>query len=538
MKKTISLILTVFVFVFTAANVQANEENERAWLYMNELRGLLENSEVWKKGEPISRAEVAYILAQLAEEAPQSTINYMDVDQAHPYYNEIIQLSNLGIFTGYGDQTFRPDGHLSRAEMAKVIVQFFHLNAELKTPTFKDVPPNAWFYDDVEKLTALRITNGTSTAMFSPHATVTKEQIALFIYRIKNSEGLTHSEKPTISLANYKVLAGNGYGFKNGEATQALFRFPQGIVKVDHTYLIADSENNMIRALQGNTVTTYAGNGFFFDATQRPASYLKDGALNEALFQNPTNIVVAKDRTLFVADSENHVIRKITPAGEVTTYAGTGAVGLVDGKVNEAAFYMPQGLALADDGTLYVADTLNHVIRKIKDGQVTTLTNSDLRVVDIAENYSEIAGSYRDGAISEAQFNEPTSIVLDPAGNLYVSDSGNHVIRYVNFSTNEVSTFAGKFMDNGMYGKPGMQDGRAPASTFNYPSGLALVQTGELLVADRANNAIRLISNEVVSTISVSEHQPTALLVDGDKLMVVQSGTSQIGQYTLMKGAK
>ena len=116
-------------------------------------------------------------------------------------------------------------------------------------------------------------------------------------------------------------------------------------------------------------------------------------------------------------------------------------MGLKDGKSKDALFHEPQDIAVTKDGILYVADTLNHVIRRISpDGEVTTIGAPSTRAVQIRAGVVALAGDYKNGSLAEARFNEPAGLALDGKGNLYVSDSGNHVIRYIDFGKGTVST--------------------------------------------------------------------------------------------------
>ncbi|MEG8984253.1 hypothetical protein VCS94_19555, partial [Acinetobacter baumannii] len=110
---------------------------------------------------------------------------------------------------------------------------------------------------------------------------------------------------------------------------------------------------------------------------------------------------------LYIADSGNHAIRKIDQNGEVTTIAGSGLMGLKDGKSKDAMFHEPQDIAVTKDGILYVADTLNHVIRRISpDGEVMTIGTPSTRAVQIRTGVVALAGDYKNGSLTEARFNE------------------------------------------------------------------------------------------------------------------------------------
>lgn len=161
-----------------------------------------------------------------------------------------------------------------------------------------------------------------------------------------------------------------------------------------------------------------------------PLGGLVDGDADQAMFNQPRAVVVDSQGTIYVADTGNNVIRKISQ-GKVSTYAGSGRAGFRDGSVRDARFNAPSGLALDKAGNLYVADTLNNVIRKITpQGVVTTY----------AGNKTGKAG-YRDGSLAEAEFNEPAALAMDSQDNLYVVDSGNQLIRRI--SQDQVETIAG-----------------------------------------------------------------------------------------------
>ena len=191
---------------------------------------------------------------------------------------------------------------------------------------------------------------------------------------------------------------------------------------------------------------------------------------------------------LYVADRNNHTIRKITSGGVVSTLAGSaGATGSAAGTGSAARFNYPEGVAVDSASNLYVADSYNHTIRKItSDGVVSTLAGS-------AGN----AGS-ADGTGSAARFNGPSGVAVDSAGNLYVGDYGNHTIRKIT-SSGVVSTLAG------LAGARGSADGTGSAARFNSPNGVTLDSAGNVYVADNQNSTIRKItSGGVVTTLAGS----------------------------------
>jgi hypothetical protein len=200
----------------------------------------------------------------------------------------------------------------------------------------------------------------------------------------------------------------------------------------------------------------------------------------------PTGVAVDAAGNVYVADTLNQTIRKITPAGVVSTLAGlVGSAGSTDGTGSAARFNHPVGVAVDAAGTVYVADGFNHTIRKITPaGVVSTLAG--------------LAGSpgSTDGTGSAARFNGPFGVAVDVAGNVYIGDSGNHTIREIT-PAGVVSTLAG------LAGNRGSTDGTGSAARFFQPTGVAVDAAGNVYVADFSNNTIRKITPAgVVSTLA------------------------------------
>jgi NHL repeat len=221
-----------------------------------------------------------------------------------------------------------------------------------------------------------------------------------------------------------------------------------------------------------------------------------DGSGSLARFGFVAGMAMDGSGNLYVVDELYHTIRKITSAGSVTTIAGFGASGYVDGVGTSAKFSTPEGIAIDATGNLYVTDVLNHCIRKITPAGV---------VNTFAGNGTAGAG-YVDGTGTSARFNAPTGIAIDGAGNLYVSDSSNRRIRKIS-PLGEVSTLAGS-------GVVGNLDGAGTAATFTRPFGLTLDGSGNLYVTDIGSNLLRKISPAgAVTTLAGTEG--TAGVVDG-----------------------
>jgi sugar lactone lactonase YvrE len=202
-----------------------------------------------------------------------------------------------------------------------------------------------------------------------------------------------------------------------------------------------------------------------------------DGPGRVARFFSPEGVAADGAGNVYVADTKNHTIRKITPAGFVTTLAGAAGVGgSADGVGAGAQFNFPGGVAADRAGIVYVADTNNHTIRKVRpDGVVTTLAGA-----------AGVEGS-ADGAAADAQFSFPESLAVDDAGNLFVTDTGNDTIRKIS-PAGVVTTLAGSPQQSGD------TDGRGAGAQFSGPHGIAVNRTGHVFVADTGNDTIRKIS--------------------------------------------
>jgi sugar lactone lactonase YvrE len=268
------------------------------------------------------------------------------------------------------------------------------------------------------------------------------------------------------------------YGATNGISSEARFHNPFDLaVDGAGNVYVADSGNSMIRKITPEgVVTTLAGSAGLSGAD--------DGTGSAARFNNMSGITADAGGNVFVADTGNHTVRRITPAGVVTTLAGQpGVTGSEDGVGGAARFNNPYDVAVDGAGKVYVADLSNHTIRVIAtDGRVTTLAGA--------------AGEpgTMDGRGSAARFYSPAGLATDGDGNVYVSGYADHTIRKVT-PTGVVTTTAGKI------GGPGTANGPAGAARFSYPSACALDAVGNIYVTDLANNSIRRVSRTGVVTL-------------------------------------
>lgn len=296
------------------------------------------------------------------------------------------------------------------------------------------------------------------------------------------------------------------WGLEDGNAAEAKFFHPRSIAELpDGRLLIADSSNHRLRVLDGKQSITYAGMDTGSDYARMPIGAYHDDSLELAAFNKPSGIAIDSDGIIYVADADNHSIRRIGKDGRVTTLAGSGMIGLDDGTGKEATFHSPSDVAVDKQGNVYVADTLNHAIRKIlPDGKVETVTAVSSRIVEYVPGAVEAVGDFQDGPIAKAKFNEPSGLAVDEEGNLYISDRGNQRIRYMDIAAGTVATVAGggEYGPQAPYVKGDFTDGLALEARFDAPEGLAIAQDGTLVVADSLNHAIRLLRDGSVTTLT------------------------------------
>jgi len=339
------------------------------------------------------------------------------------------------------------------------------------------------------------------------------------------------------------------------------FNNPSGVaIDASGDIFVADYGNNLIRKIApGGIVTTLAGSG--------NAGYI-DGTGILASFTQPTGLTIDPSGNLFVADAGDNLIREITPAGAVTTIAGSDTTGSVNAVGKASSFFDPLGVAVDAHDNVYVADAGNNLIRLIaQGGQVSTFAgtlntgastnlspfnnpsgvavdgtgnvfvanylNSTIMKVSPAGVVSTYAGvdtlkGANNGPAATATFYFPNSVAVDAADNVYVSDGVNNLIRKIT-PDGTVSTLAGN-------GLPGAVDSTGTKASFNYPAGLAVDAAGNVYVADSNNNLIRKITPAgVVSTVAGSGLQGakngTAVARRNRKLLVKKASKAQFNIF-------
>ena len=271
---------------------------------------------------------------------------------------------------------------------------------------------------------------------------------------------------------------GNGSSGDGGLAILAKFKNAEGVFVVANGDLyLADTGNHEIRK-----VTALTGIVTLVVGSTSPGYSGDGGAATAARLRLPAAIVVAANGDMYIADTGNDAVRKVTAAtGIATTYAGTGTTGYTGdgGAATSARLSGPQGLVLAANGDLYIADTGNNVIRKVTaaTGVITTFAGTGT------------AGFLGDGGVAtSARLNAPESVSISASGELYIADAGNNRIRRVS-TGGTITTVAG----TGTAGSAG--DGGLPtAAQLNSPHGIAVSTSGTYYISDRVNNEIRRVT--------------------------------------------
>ncbi len=329
------------------------------------------------------------------------------------------------------------------------------------------------------------IYSGSSTATLTVNSVSAAMNGDWFRCVVANSAGSVTSSPAALVVDNplaVVTLAGLAgmNGSADGSGSSARFAVPSDVATdASGNIYVADTSNHTVRKVTpAGLVTTFAG--------QAGVSGSNDGT-GSASFNHPAGVAVDSAGNVYVADTDNDEIRKVTPAGAVSTLAGVaGASGSSDGTGTAASFDGPSGIVADAAGNLYVADTLNDTIRMVTPaGAVTT-------VAGVAG-----AGGFIDGTGTGARFHGPQGLALDASSDLFVADTNNNAIRKIATTSGAVTTVAG------LAGMAGSTDGANNLAEFHYPSGVAVDATGNLYIADTDNHTLREIApTGAVSTLA------------------------------------
>lgn len=315
----------------------------------------------------------------------------------------------------------------------------------------------------------------------TPHAVAVDQARNVYV-----ADTASHTIRKITEAGLVSTFAGNAgiAGSTNGLGLAALFSSPKGIAvqvnpgnpAVNGTIYVADTGNHVIRKITpSGAVMTLAG------LTGQSGS--TDGSRDIARFSSPEGLTVTPEGIVYVADTGNHTIRQILANGTVSTYAGlAGQIGSTNATGTNARFNSPRGVTHDSSNNLYIADTGNHTVRKIDNIRVVTT---------IAGTAGQVGSTDASGA--NARFSSPRSLARDTAGNLFIADQGNHTIRRI--STNgSVVTFIGAA------GQSGSTNATGTAARLNTPSAVTIDSTGAIYIAERGNHVIRRSTSSAVVT--------------------------------------
>jgi sugar lactone lactonase YvrE len=278
----------------------------------------------------------------------------------------------------------------------------------------------------------------------------------------------------------------SGFAGDAGAATSAQLKFPSAVAAGSGGVVyVSDTINHVVRKIgTDGMINAFAGTGgtsgyagdFVVDSTADDNGVATLAALND-----PIGLAVDKSGDVYIADTFNHVIRRVDTKGIITTVVGTGTAGSSGdgGLATSARLNYPQGIALDGDGNLYIADTFNHKIRKVTtDGLITTIAGT-----------GDLGFAGDGGDARKAIFQYPKGVVVDASGNVFVLDCFNGRVRRISAADGTIKTIAG----NGRYGYTG-DGGPATKAAMRFPCGLAMDASGNIYIADTGNQVVRVLT--------------------------------------------
>jgi sugar lactone lactonase YvrE len=326
---------------------------------------------------------------------------------------------------------------------------------------------NAGYAGDAAAATSAKLDNPRKIALDSSGNLYIADTVNNAIRKVTASTGI---------ITTVAGIGTPGNSGDNGVATKAALNSPNGVaVDSSGNIYIADTGNNVIREVSASSgvIERVAGKG--------TSGYSGDeGYATSATLNSPNGVALDSSGDIYIADTNNDVIRKVTASNDIiTTVAGSGSAGYSGdkGAATSAKLTIPDSVAVDSSGNIYIADTGNNVIREVSasSGDITTIAG------DGTSGYSG-----DNGAATSAKLSIPNGVAVDSSGNTYVADTGNNVIREIVASSSEIKTVAG----TGASGYSG-DNGKSTSAKLNSPYGVALDSSGDIYIADTGNDIIR-----------------------------------------------
>ena len=292
---------------------------------------------------------------------------------------------------------------------------------------------------------------------------------------------------PAYTISTIVGSTGGGFSGDSGPAASAQINDPCALLlDGSGNIYIGDQLNYRVRKITGGNISTVVGTGTAGDT----GAGAKGGPATSANIRTPCGLVLDGSGNLYLSDTGNHEVKKVTTAGTITTIAGTGTGGFAGDNHpgTEAELNNPTGLVIDAAGNLYIADSGNHVIRKLSPGGTMSSFAGNATAGYLGDN----------GAAGGAELNNPTGLAIDAAGNMYVADTNNGVIRKITPGGGSITTIAG----NGFNRYSG-DDGPATKAALNNPRGVAVDAAGNVYIADTLNSRIRMVTPDgIIHTIA------------------------------------
>jgi len=503
----------------------------------------LDNTDKFRPEEPITRAE--FLVLMLNAVGYTQATQYSQKDVPFADYAEIPTAYQPYVAEGYSRKLMMGSGNggalysdwkntITREQIATIIGRALNLtsNAELPSTDADDV--SDWALPYVSGMYEMNYMRGYGDGRFSPQDNITRADASHLIYKLMD-EGM-------FSPKELRIYAGvSALGYRNGKRLESAFATPYGLaLSPKGALIVADSSSHMIRQVTADGVTTVIGKLGTLSPVGMPAGgHLDDVQAVDAELNTPRYVVASENGDIFFTEKGNNVVRVYRQKdGKVYTYSGNGEAGYINGAREKTQFNLPSGIAfrngvlyVADtlnncirtidasgntelfagipgetggyadgtakraqfreptdiqfgsDGSLYVLDTGNSMIRKIKNSQVTTVAGA---VTELDADTKCMIGGFRDGDAGEALFSSPAGLFVTDTDDIYVADTNNHRIRLI--SNGFVSTVAGS-------GVAGHTTGPALVSMLSRPIDVVF-QRGRIYVSDSLNNTIMVVKGE------------------------------------------